>query len=522
MISDFAPPTPAIDPDLEWDRLRSYLRAETGPLAVLEVESQTQAEELVEAVRSECGDACAVEVYRPDASADGQDPRNVLEWLAARQTPGFRDAVFLVLGLGKLAADGERTREFWTWMDSQRERWRPAAGKLAFVLTPRQVDDLCRFAGALWDWIPLKFNLLRIGRAESLGEQERDAFALDRDHQHPGEAARLIPALREQLLMARQQGLPEAVIRREYAWPLFRSLTRAYHLREAAALLDTDLAGDFDAELEVADQLDWWLTVGEFSLKQKDLTTGEKACRTLIEVAQQSDDVEKIAAGYHHLGRIAQQRRDFDDAEMWYRKALAIFEDLGAEYRAAGAYNQLGITAQQRRDFDGAEKWYRKALAISEQLGDEHRAAITYYQLGRFAQERRDFDGAEKWYRKALAISEQLGDEHGTAITYHQLGRIAQQRRDFDHAEQWYRKSLAIKEKLGTEHGAAITYHQLGGIAQQRRDFANAEQWYRKALAIFEKLGDDRHADSTRGQLRGPPLRRSGEMGGRGVRPRLW
>ncbi len=43
---------------------------------------------------------------------------------------------------------------------------------------------------------------------------------------------------------------------------------------------------------------------------------------------------------------------------------------------------QLGIIAHERRDFAQAEKWYRKSLAISEKLGDEPGAASSYHQLG--------------------------------------------------------------------------------------------------------------------------------------------
>jgi tetratricopeptide (TPR) repeat protein len=82
---------------------------------------------------------------------------------------------------------------------------------------------------------------------------------------------------------------------------------------------------------------------------------------------------------------------------------LAISEKLGNEPGVALTYHQLGRIAQEQRDFAQAEQWYRKSLAIKEKLGDEHDAASTYHQLGRIAQEQRDFAQAEQWYRKSLA-----------------------------------------------------------------------------------------------------------------------
>ena len=75
------------------------------------------------------------------------------------------------------------------------------------------------------------------------------------------------------------------------------------------------------------------------------------------------------------------------------------------------------VTSQLRRDFEAAEEWYKRSMAIFEKLGDERNAAITYHQLGRIAQEQRDFAAAEKWYRKSLEIKERQENEHGAAKT---------------------------------------------------------------------------------------------------------
>ena len=47
------------------------------------------------------------------------------------------------------------------------------------------------------------------------------------------------------------------------------------------------------------------------------------------------------------------------------------------------------MIAQDQRDFAQAEQWYRKSLAITEKLGNEHGAASTYHQLGIIAEDAR-------------------------------------------------------------------------------------------------------------------------------------
>jgi hypothetical protein len=58
--------------------------------------------------------------------------------------------------------------------------------------------------------------------------------------------------------------------------------------------------------------------------------------------------------------------------------------------RLAVAFHQLGMTAYLRGDLDQAEEWYRQALAITQDLGDRPYMALTFAQLGLLATQRGD------------------------------------------------------------------------------------------------------------------------------------
>jgi tetratricopeptide (TPR) repeat protein len=213
---------------------------------------------------------------------------------------------------------------------------------------------------------------------------------------------------------------------------------------------------------------------------------------------KQHGDKSAEAAAYHQLGRIAQERRDFETAEKWYLKSLEIEEKLSNKAGAATTYHQLGRIAQEQRDFEAAEKLYLKSLQIEEKLGNEAGAAKAHGELGYIAIEQRNLDKAKQEYLKAVSYFESIDDEANASISYHQLGAIAQGRRDFETAETWYLKSLEIKKKIGNEAGAASTYHQLGMIAaKEHEDFETAETWYLKSLEIEEKLNIEVGAATT-------------------------
>jgi tetratricopeptide (TPR) repeat protein len=204
-----------------------------------------------------------------------------------------------------------------------------------------------------------------------------------------------------------------------------------------------------------------------------------------------------MAPTYHQLGMIAQVRGRLDEADDWCRKSLAMSEELGDRPGMGRIYHQLGMTARVRGRLDEADDWCRKSLAIKGELGDRRGMAITYHQLGMTAQDRGRLDEANGWYRKSLAISEELGDRPGMSPTYHQLGMIALVRGRLDEADGWCRKSLAISEELGDRPGTAGSYHQLGMIALDRGRLDEADGWYRKSLAISEELDNRPYMAST-------------------------
>jgi tetratricopeptide (TPR) repeat protein len=271
---------------------------------------------------------------------------------------------------------------------------------------------------------------------------------------------------------------------------------------EAAAWADrildatADPGRDTPATVTLAGEL-WMYTALQQAYRQHNAGQPDQAAETYrLALAYLQDQPEtewtrrNISVNFHQLGRTAQDRGRLDEAEDWYRKSLAIKEELGDRPGMATTYGQLGITAQDRGRLDEAEDWYRKSLAIFEELRDHPHMALTYLHLGNAAQRLWRLDQADEWYRKSLAINEELGDRLSVASTYGQLGNTARRRRRLDQAEDWYRQALTVFEELGNRPYIAGAFHQLGNTAGVRGRLEEADDWYRKSLAIFEELGD--------------------------------
>jgi tetratricopeptide (TPR) repeat protein len=241
-------------------------------------------------------------------------------------------------------------------------------------------------------------------------------------------------------------------------------------------------------------------------LIRNQLDDAERTYRQILTMLQaqpsSSQEQQSLADTYHALGMVAKNRRRLDEAEKWYRRSLAVSEETGNKLGTALTCHELGSVALRRGEvaeakgrmdeaekrLDEAEKWFRRSLAIKEELGNKPYIPSTYLQLGILAHTRGRLDEAEKWYRRSLAIEEELVNKPGMAGTYHELGRAAQNQRRLDEAEKWYLKSLAIKDELDDKPGMALTFGQFGLLARARGQDREALEWIVRCVALFDQF----------------------------------
>jgi tetratricopeptide (TPR) repeat protein len=92
-----------------------------------------------------------------------------------------------------------------------------------------------------------------------------------------------------------------------------------------------------------------------------------------LEISERLGDLAGKAVTLHQLGRLAQDRGDYEEAERLYRESLEIKERLGNLAGKAATLYQLGVLRWGQGRKAEAEELLRQALDIFERIG--HRRA---------------------------------------------------------------------------------------------------------------------------------------------------
>lgn len=268
--------------------------------------------------------------------------------------------------------------------------------------------------------------------------------------------------------------------------------------------------------LTLAVEVGMGLARDNFQLAQADLLmrNGDySAAIALCGAALASDPPAFSAANYEQLLATAYTFvENYEEANVRVRRALALFEQLGAAESASNAAlklaNDLGAL---RRDeaWDEAETLLSDWLSSDERRGDVEAAmtkrellAQTYLNRFFFSPSRRGnpilLDKVERTLAAGEDVARRLPPLEAAKRTgnLHQLrGQLCQARGDAEGGERAWREALAAYEQAGLAMEAANSRFMIGVLRLNRANqellphFAESENNLREALAYYERAG---------------------------------
>jgi|GEM_PF-1492882 len=205
------------------------------------------------------------------------------------------------------------------------------------------------------------------------------------------------------------------------------------------------------------------------------------------------DNFRKKERQYNDAIKEAGERRKngfLEGATLAYLKAINLLpQDKYPEQIGACFYN-IGLNYLDSKQYDLAENYLQRALAIDEKLGKKNfDTAKTLDLLGVVNYGKKNLQKAENYYQRALAIWEMLGNKNSEiATTLNNLGTVFQDKGDFNRSEDLHKKSLAIRQNIfGNNHpDTASSFNNLGCIYEDQGKVEKAAKYFQYAKDALE------------------------------------
>jgi tetratricopeptide (TPR) repeat protein len=198
---------------------------------------------------------------------------------------------------------------------------------------------------------------------------------------------------------------------------------------------------------------------------------------------------EGVAHSAGNLAIIYSTWGEYDKALDYYEKILVIFTSLRNAPNTAKTLGNIGAIYYHWRQYDKALEYFQKNLEICKRISDLQGERACLLNLGNVQRAKGQYAKAEEYYEKALERARKIGDAKGEGDVLHNLGNVHADRGQYDKAEEVYLKSLDIRRRIKDVTGEGGSLHNLGNLYRERGQYANAAEFYKKGLETARKIG---------------------------------
>jgi len=221
--------------------------------------------------------------------------------------------------------------------------------------------------------------------------------------------------------------------------------------------------------------------------------------KQIDELLSQDPDSPLLASLYFSLGDAYKENIQYNQAEFAYRKALDLYEQLGADHPdvAASLNNLAGLYYSQGNYSEAAPLLLRLLEFKEQQLGsDDPSVASSLNNLALLYKSQGKYREAELLFLQSIEICErQLGTYHpDIAVSLNNLAGLYESQGKYSEAEPLFLRSLEIRERqLGVNHpDVASSLNGLARLYQAQGKYSEAEPLYLRSLEIRKcQLGAD-------------------------------
>jgi predicted ATPase/DNA-binding CsgD family transcriptional regulator len=212
--------------------------------------------------------------------------------------------------------------------------------------------------------------------------------------------------------------------------------------------------------------------------------------RIAIEEALEHADAPPALTGsaLNGAGFLANMESNVALARRHHERARVLGEASGEDLILADALLGLGGAEVSDRRYEEAQISYREASAVYERIGNQRGLALANTNLGNVYQVLGQLQEARTAHELALRKYTEMGDRRGVAWSLTNVGHVVTQQGDFEGAAQVLLRGFLGYIELGDQAGCAEAYEAFALIAARAGLAAVSAELIGGAAAVRERI----------------------------------
>jgi predicted ATPase len=284
----------------------------------------------------------------------------------------------------------------------------------------------------------------------------------------------------------------------EERYALLLEREKVYDVQGAREAQDRDLAALEEIAQTLADneqpaaerQAEVSLRRANYAEVTGDYPAAIAAAQKAIELAQDTQDTNREAAGYLRWGWTLWRQGDYDAARLQLDQALNLSRAAGVHKTEADSLSSLGFVCAAQGAYDQARAYYEQALPIYRQVGDRRGESYVLNVFGVTFAEQADYDRGRTRFEQALSIYREIGDRWGEGVVLENLGWVLLDQGHYDEARIHLEQALRICREIDNLWDEGETLNLLGSVFLALGDYSEAQADFEQALHTFREIGN--------------------------------
>jgi tetratricopeptide (TPR) repeat protein len=220
-------------------------------------------------------------------------------------------------------------------------------------------------------------------------------------------------------------------------------------------------------------------------------------------IAQAAGSQQALAEIWFNLSIDHWQRRDYEQADAYGRRALQIFQTVPENQRwQASMLNTLGLISQHRDRLAEAQERLQQSAALWRQFDEPTELARVLNNLANTCLEQDHLEAAHHYYQEALEHLASTGSALDKAEVLVNLGALYLKWGQYDRSEIALRQaaSPAVRHS-GYLRLRALLALNLGSTLLKQEQAAEAEKYLKQSVTLWQQLEEDLMLANTVGTL---------------------
>jgi predicted ATPase/tRNA A-37 threonylcarbamoyl transferase component Bud32 len=212
--------------------------------------------------------------------------------------------------------------------------------------------------------------------------------------------------------------------------------------------------------------------------------TVEKA----YQLAKAHHDIQGLAFSLNQLGNVAKRRKNYKQAEDYYKQSLVYDQMIDSSFGVAGNLSDLGLIAQIYGDYKQAQDYYEQSIVIQDSINDQRGKGVNYSNLGLLAFEMGNYNDAETYFQQSVTLSQAIKHQTGIAHNLYRLAAAHLIQSKFHEARDGIEQAMPIFEEINFPHGTVWCLNGLCRMAIQQDETAQVTEMLHQSLSLAVEL----------------------------------